>query len=75
MYVPYIKYRTLYFSPLAQTLSYVCNRKYEVLSYPKNQEMYYPILVTVLKIRPNYSHSSLENATPSSGASPLASYM
>ena len=33
-----------------------------------------PILVTLLKMRPHYSHSSHENATPSSGASPLASY-
>ena len=33
-----------------------------------------PILVTLLKMRPHYSQSSCENATPSSGASPLASY-
>ena len=33
-----------------------------------------PILVTLLKIRPHYSQSSRENATPSSGTSPLASY-
>ena len=29
---------------------------------------------TLLKMRPNYSRSSRENATPSSGTSPLASY-
>ena len=29
---------------------------------------------TLLKMRPNYSPSSRENATPSSGTSPLASY-
>ena len=33
-----------------------------------------PILVTLLKMRPHYSRSSRENATPSSGTSPLASY-
>ena len=33
-----------------------------------------PILVTLLKMRPHYSQSSCENATPSSGTSPLASY-
>ena len=36
--------------------------------------MYDPILVTLLKMRPHYSQSSWENATPSSGTSPLASY-
>ena len=50
------------------------NRKYEELSYPKNQKMCDPILVTLLKMRPHYSQSSRENATPSSGTSPLASY-
>ena len=36
--------------------------------------MRYPILVTLLKMQPHYSQSSHENATPSSGTSPLASY-
>ena len=49
------------------------NRKYEELSYPKNQKMCDPILVTLLKMRAN-SQSSRENVTPSSGTSPLASY-
>ena len=31
------------------------------------------ILATLLKVRPHYSQSSRENATPSSGTSPLAS--
>ena len=31
------------------------------------------ILVTLLKMPPHYNHSSRENATPSSGASPLGS--
>ena len=45
------------------------NRKYEELSYLD------PILVTlVLKMRPHYSQSSRENATPSSDTSPLACY-
>ena len=50
------------------------NRKYEELSYPKTQKMCDPILVTLLKMRPHYSPCSRENATPSSGTSPLASY-
>ena len=40
----------------------------------KNLKMCDPILVTLLKMRPYYSQFSLENATPSSGTSPLASY-
>ena len=39
------------------------NRKYEELSYPQNWE----------NVRPHYSQSNRENATPSSGTSPLAS--
>ena len=50
------------------------NRKYGELSYPKNQKMCDPILVTLLKMLPHYSQSSRENATPSGGTSPLASY-
>ena len=41
---------------------------------PKNLKMCYPILVTLLKMQPHYSQPSRENATPSSGTSPLASY-
>ena len=41
---------------------------------PRNPKMCDPILVTLLKIRPHYSQSSRENATPSSCTSPLASY-
>ena len=50
------------------------NSKYEELSYPKNQKMCVPFLVTLLKIRPHYSQSSRENATPPCSTSPLASY-
>ena len=32
------------------------------------------ILVILLKMEPHYSQSNRENATPSSGTSPLASY-
>ena len=32
------------------------------------------ILVTLLKMQPHYGQSSRENATPSSGTSPVASY-
>ena len=49
------------------------NRKYEEMSYPKNQKMCEPILVILLKMRLHYSQSSPENATPSSGTPPLAS--
>ena len=31
-------------------------------------------MVTLLKMRPHYSQSNRENATPSSGTFPLASY-
>ena len=40
----------------------------------KNPKMCDPILVTLLKMRPYYSQSSRENATPSSGTSLVASY-
>ena len=40
------------------------NHKYEELSYPKKSE----------NVRPHYSQSSRENATPSSGTFPLASH-
>ena len=50
------------------------NRKYGELSYPKNQKMCYPILVTLLEMRPHYNQSSHENETPSCSTSPLASY-
>ena len=50
------------------------NRKCEKLSYPQNPKMCNPILVTPLKMQPHYSQSRHENATPSSGKSPLASY-
>ena len=41
---------------------------------PKNPKMCDPILVTLLKMRPHYRQSSRENATPSTGTSPLTSY-
>ena len=41
---------------------------------PKNPKMCDPTLVTVWKMQRHYSQSSRENATPSSGTSPLASY-
>ena len=50
------------------------NRKYEDLSYPKKTENFRPILVTLLKMQPQYSQSSRENATPSSGTSSSAFY-
>ena len=48
------------------------NLKYEDLqSYPKNEKMFDPILVPILKTRPHYSQSSRENTTPSSGTIPI----
>ena len=41
---------------------------------PKNSILCDPIIVTLLKMRPHYSHSSHQNATPPSGTSPLATY-
>ena len=41
---------------------------------PKNPKMCAPVLVTLLKMRPHYSQSSHENAAPSIGTYPLASY-
>ena len=41
---------------------------------PEIPKMCDPILVTLLKMQPHYSQSSRENATPSSGTSPVASY-
>ena len=41
---------------------------------PKNSILCDPIPVTLLKMRPHYSHSSHQNATPPSGTSPLATY-
>ena len=40
--------------------------------YPQNPKICDPILVTPLKMRPHYSQSRGENATPSSVTSPLA---
>ena len=40
---------------------------------PKNPKMCDPIQVTLLKMQLQYSQSSHENVTPSSGTSPLAS--
>ena len=41
---------------------------------PKNPKMCDPMLVTLSKMRPHYSQTSREKATPSSGTSPLTSY-
>ena len=65
------------------TLLFICrykhsgtfgNRKYEELSYTKTSKNVTPWLITLLKMRPHHSQPSRENATPTSGASPLASY-
>ena len=74
MYVPYIQQRTLTFHQQHRHFGTFANCKYEELSYPKTQKMYHPILLTLLKMRPYDSQSSRENATPSSGTSPVTSY-
>ena len=74
MYLSYIERRTLYFTPKAHFGTFA-NLKCEELSYPKDPNWVRdPILVNPLKMQPGYSQSSSENATPSSGTSPLASY-
>ena len=50
------------------------NRKYGKLSYPQKSENVRPHSSKSVEMRPHYSQSSRENATPSSGTSPLASY-
>ena len=55
MYLIYKINNTLYFSPdstLKQSGTFA-NRKYEELSYPKNQKMCDFILVTLLKKQPH----------------------
>ena len=41
--------------------------------FPQNPKICHPILVTLLKMRSHFCHLSGENATPSSGTSPLVS--
>ena len=55
---------TLLFIYSTNILVRFANRKYEELSYPQKSE----------NVRPHYSQSSRENATPTSGTCPLASY-
>ena len=76
MYLPYIaiEWRTLTFHLQYKHSGTFANRKYEELSYLKNQKMWDPLVVTLLKMRPHYIQSSRENPTSSSGTSPLASY-
>ena len=52
-------------------LSHFWANYFLTLKVPKKCD---PILVTLLKRRPHYSQSSRENATPSSGTSPVAHY-
>ena len=55
---PFFKLKEhLTFHPEYKHSGTFANRKYEELSYPKNQKMCDPILVTLLKMRPH--HSSL----------------
>ena len=65
---------TLLFTYCTNSPGTFANRKYEDFSYPKNPKMCNLILETLLKMRPHYSQSSRENATSSSGTSPIASF-
>ena len=49
------------------TLCHILTKNLPILENPENC---HPILVALVKIQPNYSQSSRENATPSSGTSP-----
>ena len=72
MYLPYTEWSSFHLQYKNSVSFAKC--KYEELSYPYNQKMCDPILVILLKMRPHYSQSSRENATPSNGTSLLASY-
>ena len=50
------------------------NHKYEERSYAQKFDFVRPHSSFLLKMRPHYSHSSHQNATPPSGTSPLATY-
>ena len=65
---------TLLFTNSKNILARLLTANMKKLSYPKNQKMCDPILVTLLKMRPHFCHSSHENATSSSDTSPLAFY-
>ena len=67
MYVPYIELRTL-FTYSTNILVRLLTVNMKNCLTPENVR---PILVTLLKMRPHDSQSSRENATPSSGTSPL----
>ena len=60
MYHYILKEEHFTFQPQYKHSGTFVNRKYEELSYPKNQKMCDPILVTLLKMRPHYSQSSRE---------------
>ena len=59
--------------PLASQSPCPENRPILIPTYPKNPKICDPILVTLLKMRPHYSHSNRKNATPSIGTFLLVS--
>ena len=65
---------TLFFTYSTNILVHLLTINMKNCRTPKNSKMCDPILVTLLKMRPYYSQSSGENATPSGSTSPLASY-
>ena len=63
---------TLLFTYCTNSPGTFANRKYE--DFSDTPKMCNLILETLLKMRPHYSQSSRENATSSSGTSPIASF-
>ena len=61
--------RITYFIPIAvkeptfQPITVNATTPLRPSTYPQNPKICHPILVTLLKMRPHYSHSSRENAT------------
>ena len=62
----------LYFYCLIETILILYLLEF---SHPKKWKMWDPVMVTLLKMQAHYSQSIRENATPSSGTSPLASQL
>ena len=62
---------TLLFIYSTNTLVHLLTVNVKNCLTPKEPKMCDPILVTLLKMQPQYSQSSHENVTPSSGTSPF----
>ena len=65
---------TLLFICSTNILVHLLTVKYEGMSYPKKSKNVRPHSSNSIENAPHSSHTSRENATPSSNTSPLASY-